>query len=105
MKRICSLTLCLAVVGCGWGRDVTEYSLDEDSFDAEAMAKIERESGIDLPDGAEGLRFHHIPPIDPIVFAKIKIPGDAERSLAEQIRALTFSGTAFPQDFANDRCE
>ncbi len=29
---------------------------------------------------------------------------DAQDSLAKQIRALTFSGTHFPKDFANDRC-
>lgn len=99
------LAICLVVLGCGWHRDLTEYSLDEDSFDAEAMAKIEQESGIDLPDGAKGLAFRHIPPIDPIVFAKIKIPADAQASLAKQIGALTFRGTHFPKDFANDRCE
>jgi len=45
-----------------------------------------------------------VPPIDPVVFAKIEIPADAQDSIAKQIGALTFSGTHFPKDFANDRC-
>ena len=68
------LVVCSAVVGCDGNRDLTEYNLDENSFDAEAMVKIEQESGLDLPDDAKGLAFCHIPPIDPIVFAKIEIP-------------------------------
>jgi hypothetical protein len=105
MKRICVITVCLAVLGCGGHRDLTEYTLDEKSFDAEAVAKIEKEVGLDLPGGARGLAFHHIPPIDPIVFAKIQIPDDAENSIAKQLEALTFTGSQFPKDFANDRCE
>ena len=101
----CIAFLCLAVLGCRGHRDSTEYTLDEKSFDAEAMAKIEQETGIDLPDGAKGLKFHHIPPIDPIVFAKIKIPAAAQDSISRQIEALTLNGTDFPKDFANDRCE
>ena len=104
MKLICTLTICMAVLGCGRHRDFTEYSLDAETFDAEAMEKIEQEVGIDIPDGARGLAFHHLPPIDPIVFAKIEIPADGQNWLAKQIEALTFSGTHFPKDFANDRC-
>ena len=78
-----------AVIRSFTHRDLTEYSLDEDSFDTEAMAKIEQESGIDLPDGARGLRFHHKPPIDPIVSAKIEIPADAQDMIAKQMEALT----------------
>lgn len=105
MKHIPTLVICLVVVGCGGHRDLTEYRLDEDSFDAEAMAKIEQEAGIDLPDDANGVRFYHIPPIDPIVFAKIEIPDDAQDLIAKQVGALTFSGAHFPKDFANDRCK
>lgn len=68
------------------------------------MAKIEQESGIDLPDNARGLAFYHIPPVDPIVFAKIQIPGVAQDSIMKQIDALTLSGNSFPENFANDRC-
>jgi len=94
--------MCFTVVGCSGHRDLTEYSLDEKSFDSEALAKIRTESGITLPDGAKGLAFKHIPPIDPIVFAKIQIPGDAQASLSKQIEAL--KTIEFPNDFAYDRC-
>ncbi|MHC4546400.1 MAG: hypothetical protein ACYTDW_17825 [Planctomycetota bacterium] len=105
MRLVAYIALCLMVVGCGRHRDFTEYSLNENSFDSEAMSKIKQESGINLPYDAKGLAFHHIPPVDPIVFAKIKIPADAQNSLTKQIGALTFSGTQFPKDFANDRCK
>jgi hypothetical protein len=105
MKIIGMLIICLAAVGCSGNRDLTEYDLDKGSFDAEAMAKIERESGIDIPDGAKGLAFHHIPPVDPIVFGKIRIPVDAQELVKNQIETLTFSGAQFPKDFANDRCK
>ena len=102
MRQLCIFVVCFAVVGCSGHRDLTEYSLDEKSFDAEAMAKIETESGITLPGGSKGLAFKHIPPIDPIVFAKIQIPGDAQGALTKQIEAL--NTIEFPNDFAYDRC-
>lgn len=105
MKIICILAILGTVVGCRGHRDHTEYGLDEESFDSEAMAKIEKESGIDLPDDAKGLAFHHVPPIDPIVFAKIQIPAAAQDSIAKQVESLTFGGIHFPTDFANDRCD
>jgi len=97
--------LCLTVLGCGWDRDLTEYSLDEKSFDAETLAEIEQESGIDLPDGAKGLAYHYEPPIDPIVFARIRIPADAQEALVKQIEALTFDGDEFPMFGAEDICD
>jgi hypothetical protein len=102
MRHLCILAVCFAVVGCSGHRDLTEYSLDETSFDSEAMAKIQTESGITLPDGSKGLAFKHIPPIDAIVFAKIQIPGDAQESLTKQIEAL--KTIEFPNNFAYDRC-
>jgi len=92
-------------LGCDKHRDLTEYELDENSFDTEAILKIEQETGIDLPDSAKGVRFYHIPPVDPIVFAKIKIPAESERSLKNQIDKLKFNDKDFPKDFANQRCK
>ncbi len=103
MRAICMLAACLAAAGCGQHRDYTEYALDENTFDSEAMAKIEQETGFVLPDGAKGLAFYHIPPVDPVVFAIVQIPGNAEESVTDQIRAL--QETEFPGDFAYDRCD
>lgn len=80
-----------------------ECDLDEAAFDPEGIVFIEEDIGIDLPDGSKGLKFHYKPPIDPIVFAKIKIPAKAQKAIETQIAAL--SGTHFPKDFANDRCD
>jgi hypothetical protein len=70
------LLLGIALIGCG--RDFKEYELDESSFGADTMKLIEDASGIDIPDDAKGLRFHYIPPIDPIYFAEIEIPAHRE---------------------------
>jgi hypothetical protein len=95
--------LCLAFIGCSNNTARHEYDLDQNSFKAETIRQIENESGIKIPDGAKGLRFHYIPPIDPIVFAKIKIPAEAAKLMEAQIAALT-DMPDFPHNFANDRC-
>ena len=97
------LVLCLVCLGCGM--DSTEYELDESSFGADTITQIEKESAIDLPDGSKGLKFHYIPPIDPIVFAKLEIPAEKRKVMETRIAALTFSGNSFPRNFANDRCK
>ncbi len=49
------LILSLVFGGCSSdSRDLTEYELDEGSFGADTIAKIEKESGIDIVDGAKG---------------------------------------------------
>ncbi len=100
------LILCLALLGCSMDSiDYTEYELNEGSFGADTIAKIENESGIDLPDGVQGLNFYHIPPIDPIVFAKLKIPSETSKVMEIQITSLTYSAHSFPKNFANDKCQ
>jgi hypothetical protein len=106
MKIIGILIICLLFLGCSENhRDLSEYDLDINSFDSEAMAKIERESGIKIPDGSKGIAFHHIPPVDPIVYAKIEIPADAQELIKNQINKFTYSGNDFPKDFANNKCK
>lgn len=110
LYRICSdavpgalaMLMAFMLTGCQH-RDTTEYSLDEETFDSQAMEKIETESGIDLPEGSAGLSFHHIPPVDPIVFARIWIPEEAVESLTRQLAVL--DEDSFPPGFASDRCD
>jgi len=97
--------LCLAFFGCNPDhRDLTEYELDENSFGADTILKIEKESGVDIPDEAKGLKFHHIPPIDPIVFAKIQVPSKTGKLMEKRIKSLP-DYDPFPKNFANDRCK
>ncbi len=84
-------------------RDTTEYTLNEETFDSQAMEKIESETGIDLPEGSTGLSFHHIPPVDPIVFARIRIPEEEVESLTRQLAVL--DEDSFPPGFASERCD
>ena len=96
------IALCLTLLGCSEG--LKEYELDEHSFQAETIAEIQTESGILLPAGCKGLKFHYIPPIDPIAFAKVEIPAGAGKVMEQRIASLTSSLAYFPKDFANDRC-
>jgi hypothetical protein len=100
----CLLIICIALLVTACGRELTEYDLNEDSFGADTIAQIEEESGIDLPPDVKGLKYHYKPPIDPIVFAKIIIPTEAKEFMEKQIGTLTYSGSSFPKDFANDQC-
>ena len=59
---------------------------------------------IDITDGAKGLKFCHIPPIDPIVFAKIQIPSEAGKIMEKRIKTLPDYDNSI-ENFANDRCK
>ena len=98
------LILCLTILGCG-GDYFSEYELDESSFGMDTIVRIEKKSGINLPEGSKGLKYHYIPPIDPIVFAKIEIPAEARELMEIRVAELTYNATSFPKDFANDRCK
>jgi len=102
LVRLVSIALLALVSGCH--RDYGKYELDERTFDAEAIEKIEVETGIDLPTGVKGLRFLHLPPVDPIVFAKIGIPSGLEAETRSQLAALKQDEARVKPGFANDSC-
>lgn len=99
---VLAILMAFLLTGCQH-RDTTEYSLDAETFDSQAMEKIQTESGIDLPEGSVGLSFYHIPPVDPIVFARIRIPEEEVESLNRQLSTL--DEDSFPPGFASDRCD
>jgi hypothetical protein len=96
----------LYVFFAGGGKDIafTEYELDEGSFKAGTLAKIESESGLQLPPGTKGLRFHYIPPIDPIAFAKLEIPAGSKDLMVQRLNEMREFSGKFHSDFANNRC-
>ena len=96
------IALCLVLLGC---RDFKEYELDEHSFRADTLKKVQKESGINLPASCKGLKYHYIPPVDPIVFAKILIPAESGKVMEQYIAGLTNSLADFPNNFANERCQ
>ncbi|WP_035604831.1 hypothetical protein [Haloferula sp. BvORR071] len=95
------LLFVLLLVGCG--RNATEYDLDEKSFDADSSKLIEDATGFDVPAGARGLRFHYVPPIDPIYFAKYEIPAADQKAVEAEIAKL-MPEKDFPDGMANNRC-
>ena len=110
-KVVVILVSALAFAGvyvffAGGGKDIafTEYELDEGSFKADTLAKIESESGLQLPPGTKGLRFHYKPPIDPIVFAKIQIPSESKDLMVKRLDKMQEFSGKFYSDFANSRC-
>lgn len=63
-----------------------DYSLDEKTFDAEALAMVEKNTGLTLPPGTRGLNlFYKRFAIDPSFYAKVEIPGSSGEALAAQI--------------------
>ncbi|HEY1174502.1 MAG TPA: hypothetical protein VGH19_24265 [Verrucomicrobiae bacterium] len=101
----------LAIGGLGYSLSgskkdlyLTEFELDEKSFTADALKKIETETALVLPAGARGLRFHYKPPIDPIVFAKIEMPSGTEDLMEKRLVAMKEFPGKFHVDFANSRC-
>lgn len=103
MRTAYIIAMCLALLGCG--RDFKEYELDDRSFQADTIAEIQKESGINLPAGCKGLKYHYIPPVDPIVFAKILIPAESGKLMEQHIAGLTNNLADFPNNFASDRCQ
>ncbi len=82
----------------------TEFELDEASFTADTLKKIETELTLAFPPGTKGLRFHYKPPIDPIVFAKIEIPPEAKDSMVKRLTEMKEFPGKFHTDFGNKRC-
>lgn len=97
----------LYVFFAGGEKDIafTEYELNEVSFKADTLAKIESESGLQLPQGTKGLRFHYKPPIDPIVFAKLEIPAGSKDLMVQQLAEMRDFSGKFHSDFANNLCK
>jgi hypothetical protein len=83
----------------------TEFELDEASFTADTLKKIETDLVIAFPPGAKGLRFHYKPPIDPIVFAKIEIPPEAKDSMVKRLTEMKEFPGKFHKDFGNRQCK
>lgn len=100
--RVICLVLAFLLIGCG--REFEEYDLDTTSFDHRTIDLIESVTGIDIPNGARGIRFRYIPPIDPIYFAKIQIPAKARKDLESQLQNFG-NDQNFPEDYANERYE
>jgi len=105
------LVLCLALLGAfvlgrtllGLVTGLTEYELGEGSLGwPTTIAFIEEQSGFDIPNGAKGLRFQYLPPIDPIWFVKIETPADSRELMESRIAALPDSDI---YHLASDRCE
>ncbi|HNW94338.1 MAG TPA: hypothetical protein PKM88_15645, partial [bacterium] len=67
-----------------------EYDLDAESIPDDIVAQVGAETGLALPAGSRALRYHYVPPIDPIVFVKFAVPPDAQQALTAQLAALTW---------------
>jgi hypothetical protein len=90
MKRSFAIvSLAFALTGCGnWHEG--NRRLDEKTFDSAALAMVQKETGIDLPDGSRGLRMFYdgTSSIDPSFVAKIQIPEASGDELAKRIEQI-----------------
>ena len=113
LRRLLVILVVLAVplTICGYGyrtyrawEDLwTEYDLDENTFTRAHLQELEQFSGISFPPGAKGMRLHYLPPIDPVYFAKIRIPRTSLPSLKKQLENST--QYSFDRSFANSHCK
>ena len=101
------LVLSLIFISCGDSPYYHEFDLDQHTFKEDTLKKIKNDIDIDFPEKTKGLNFHYIPPIDPIVFAKIEIPATARKLVETRISKYSDNSSSFPTNFdvvANDKC-
>jgi uncharacterized lipoprotein len=81
-------TFLLGITGCSDARYLGPFELDERSFDADALAMVQQDTGIVLPKGSRGLHFRYKPPVDPAFIAKLEIPASAREEMIHKIEAI-----------------
>lgn len=86
------LFLCTTAGCCGGATDTTEYELDQTSFDARTLKRVEGDTGIALPSGSRGLNFYYWPPIDPGFIARVEIPQTSAKLVAAEIEKIPHNG-------------
>ena len=89
----------------GCGQDSTEYKLDNSEFSRTHIEQLEKDTGLKFPSGTTGIHYHYFPPIDPIIFAKLKIKPNQRSALESQLPKTPPAGPSFPVGFANQSCK
>lgn len=101
MRSLVILALVVVLSGCGrnpadpqldWSRDDWhggDRHLDETTFDYATLEMVQRETGIQLPDGSRGLNmFYQGSGIDPAFVAKVHIPDSSREELASRLEEI-----------------
>ena len=96
MRTVLILSVALVFAGCGRNpgtpqldKSTSDHHLDETTFDAAALALVQRDTGIRLPAGSRGLNmFYQGSTLDPSFVAKIQIPAASGDELAKQIEQI-----------------
>ena len=96
MRTILILSLALMLTGCDPGAgsvrledSTSDHKLDETTFDAKALALVQKDTGIQLPDGSRGLNmFYQGSTLDHSFVAKIQIPDSSGDELAGRIEKI-----------------
>jgi len=84
MHVILIFSIALVLAGCDY--KVGDYQLDESTFDDAAIAMVQKETGIQLPDGSRGLKMlYQGSAIDPSFLAKIQIPESSKEEIVNHI--------------------
>ena len=80
--------LAFLFIGCSDWHGGDRY-LDEETFDSNALAMVQQDSGIQLPPGSRGLNmFYQGSKIDPAFVAKILIPSSGRDELIAHIEKI-----------------
>jgi hypothetical protein len=97
MNRLMLIGIAAVLAGCSGGtapvpieRSTSDRHLDETTFDSDALAMVQRDTGLSLPRGSRGLQmFYQGASLDPSFVAKIQIPTDDGEHFISQIQAIT----------------
>jgi len=101
IRTILILSLALALIGCGRkagnrpiAQSTTDRKLDQTTFDAAALALVQKETGVQLPRGSRGLNmFYQGSTLDPSFVAKIQVPDSSGDALAGRIKKIRSDNT------------
>jgi hypothetical protein len=101
LHLVVALGAVLAVAGCDCNarnapieRNMTDYFLDESTFDHATVEMVQKDIGLRLPAGSRGLNmFYQGSTLDPAFVAQIEIPASAADELASRIKKIREAGT------------
>ncbi len=68
------------------------------------ISEIKSETNLKIPSDSLGLAYKYLPPIDPIVFAKLQLSEIGKDEFIKNLDGITCYKN-FPPNFANSRCD
>ena len=96
-------SLCLLLIGCGNSYNA-DYTLNKETFTAEHLKMIEKDTTLKLPKGSFGVNMLYIgsQSIDPSFLARIEIPKKFQDDFIQYIKQLNNNGGSLSNSLIKD---